>query len=105
MKIPMKVGDGTVMYETFHNPDSNDHVVAIDDRTYRLHSLGDNLFYMMLRVGGHHRTLRGPMDALLKAIGHVHQTYRTYDNRVRRAKEEAQRTRDRALNQIAESLG
>lgn len=104
MKIPLQVGDATVMYEAFVNPDSNDHVLAMDDRTYRVHALGDNVYYTMLRVGGHQRTLRGTMAELITAIGQIHLTYRQYETRVRRAKEEAQRVRDRCLNETAESL-
>lgn len=104
MKIPLKIGDTTVTYECFTNVESQDRVVCIDERTYRLHALGDDEFYMMLRVGGHQRTLRGPLPELLRAIAQIHLTYRQYDTRVRRAKEDAQRTRDHALNAAAESL-
>lgn len=103
MKIPMKVGDATVLYELFTNPDSQEHVVAIDDKTYRLHKAGD-LVYTMLRVAGHMRSMRGSLADVLLATGQVHLTYRQYETRVRRAKEEAQRVRDRDLNAIAESL-
>lgn len=103
MKIPLKIGDATVTYECFTN-DSHDRIVSIDDRTYRLHALGDDLFYMMLRVGGYPRTLRGPLPELLTTVAKIHLTYRQYDTRVRRAKEEAQRIRDRALNDVAESM-
>lgn len=104
MKIPLKLQSATVMYESFVDPNSNDHIVAIDDRTYRLHALGDDVFYMMLRVGGHQRTLRGAMPDLLTTIAKVHMTYRQYEQRVRLAKENAQRARDQELNEAAESL-
>lgn len=104
MKIPLHVGDVTLTYEAFVNQNSNDIIVAVEDRTYRLHALDDGVFYMMVRIGGHQRTLRGTMDALLEAIGKIHVTYRQYETRVRRGKEDAQRARDHALNEAAESL-
>lgn len=103
MKVPIKVGDVTVLYELFTNPETHECVVAIEDKTYRLHRAGQQV-YTMLRVTGHMRSLRGSLDSLLAAIAKVHLTYRQYENRVRRAKEEAQRVRDRELNGIAETL-
>lgn len=99
----MKVGAATVLYELFTDPDSEEHIVAIEDKTYRLHKAGGQV-YTMLRVAGHMRSLRGKLEDVLVAVAKIHLTYCQYETRVRRAKEEAQRVRDRELNVIAESL-
>lgn len=101
----MRIDDLEVLYETFVNPDSNDMIVAIDDRTYTLRRAEQpDVFYLMVRIGGHQRSLRGNVTVMLETIARLHCLYRDYDNRVRKLKEEAQRQRDRRLNELAESL-
>ena len=105
MKVPIKVDDTVVVYESFVDDDSQDCIVAIEDKTYRIHSVSDGVFYTMLRVAGHQRSLRGSLDDVVLAVAKVHLAYRRYETRVRKSKEEAQRARDRDLNAIAETIG
>lgn len=104
MKIPIRVDDKELLYETFINPNSHDMIVALEDRTYTLRRAEPDVFYLMVRVGGHQRSLRGDATAMLQMVARLHCIYRDYDNRVRRLKEEAQRQRDRRLNELAESV-
>lgn len=109
MKLPVKVDDVELLYEVFTEflpgvePEKRDRVVAIEDRTYRLRAGGDGTFYTMFRVGRHQRTVRGDFDQVLRATALQHLVYRRYEARVRKAKEAAQATRDRQLNELVEA--
>jgi hypothetical protein len=110
MKIPLSLPDGTeLLYQEFTNNGSGDRIVAIDDRTYHVRSCqnqdGKQWFYTMLRVGRHQRTLRGDMPTILLAVARIHQVYDDYEKRCRRSKEDAQRLRDRQLNELFETAG
>jgi|GEM_PF-4359854 len=103
-KLPIRVDDKEVLYETFINPETQDWIVSIDNRTYHLRRVDANVLYAMVRVGSHQRSLRGDSISMMQAIVRLHCIYRDYDNRVRKLKEDAQRARDRRLNELAESL-
>ena len=109
MKLPIKIDGVELLYEVFTEflpgvePEKRDRVVAIEDRTYRLRASDDGSFYTMFRIGGHQRSLRGSLDRMLQVVGLQHLIYRRYEQRVRKLKEEAQRSRDRQLNELAEA--
>lgn len=109
MKIPLEVDGVELWCEVFTQaipdmpPERCDRVVTIDERTYRLRAADDGNFYTMFRINGHQRSVRGSLDRMLRVVGLQHLIYKRYENRVRKLKEEAQRTRDRQLNELAES--
>ncbi len=97
---PVLFDDKTYEVQTFE--DGAQRVVAIDDRYYKAYRDGD-AWYFMVRAG-HPRSIRGPWSDVLNAIVEIHHVYKGYEQRVRRAKEEAQRTRDRRINEVAERV-
>lgn len=86
----------------YFSDDSLEVTIRIDDRYYRVHPDGSDNAYFMIKVGGIQRSIRGPLDNLIPSLVRVHRVYRRYDDDIRRAKEAAQRNRDRRLNTIAE---
>jgi hypothetical protein len=109
VKTPLKIDDRTeLMYRVF-TAENHDKIVAIDDRFYQVRFAGDTkpgdppVYYTMVRIGPHQRSLRGSLEDMILAVGRIHAVYRDYENRVRRLKEEAQRERDRRLNGLLES--
>lgn len=102
-KFPVTIGNASVEVQEF--ADGEQRIIAIDERTYRVRPAEDDgLFYYMLKVGNAKRSLRGPIGQIREAIVGIHLIYRSYDRRVRRVKEEAQKIRDKALHDIAEML-
>lgn len=104
MKLPLQLDDVVLTYECFYDAESKDCLVVFEGQTYRLHATDNDSYYLMLRVGGHQRTLRGKRLDLIGAAARIHLTYRNYEGRVRKAKLDAQRDRDRSLNRVAEAL-
>ena len=100
-RFPVELGDGKVI-EVREFVDGEDRILVINDRHYRVYK-GNEGHYFMLKISGMQRSVRGSLDDLRILVARVHSIYLQYDNRVRKSKEEAQRTRDRALNEIAES--
>lgn len=108
MKLPLEIDGVQLLYEMFTRsvPESSgaqDRIVAIEDRTYRLRAADDGTFYTMFRIGGHQRSIRGSLDQMLRVVGLQHVIYHRYENRVRKLKLDAQRARDRQLNELAET--
>lgn len=102
-KFPITIGDQSVEVQEFS--DGDQYIIAIDERTYRVRPAADpGFFYFMLKIGGTQRSLKGTLRQLCESIVGVHLTYRSYDKRVRRLKEDAQRARDKTLHEIAETL-
>lgn len=107
MKTPLKIDEkNEVTYELFSLPCGSEHVIMIDGNCYHVRRTHDaNVFYFMVRVGAHQRSLRGSFHDVILAIARIHLIYREYEKRVRKLKEEAQRIRDRQLNRIVEASG
>jgi len=96
--------DGTVTMVRRFSESSGDMVLGIEDRFYRLYFVDQANYYMMVRCGHFSRSLRGSLDRLEEAAVKLHRIYRAYEARVRRAKEEAQRERDRHIHAVAETF-
>jgi hypothetical protein len=109
VKLPLKIDGVELLYEVFTeflpgvDPEKRDRVVTIEDRTYRVRAGGDGMFYTMFRIGRHQRTVRGEFDRIVRVVAMQHLIYRRYEIRVRKAKESAQATRDRQLNELVEA--
>ena len=108
MKLPVEIDGVELMYEVFTqflpgvDPNLRDRVICIDDKTYRLRTAQNGAYYTMFRIDGHQRSVRGTLDRLIRVVGLQHLIYKRYEQRVRKMKEEAQRLRDRQLNDLAE---
>lgn len=100
-KFPVTVDGKSTEVQEF--VDGNESIVVIDDRTYRVRPSNEKR-YFMLKIGGTQRSLNGTPEQIREALVRVNNIYREYDRRVRRVKEEAQRARDTALNEIVEQL-
>lgn len=98
---PIDIDGTTTLVRRFVGDDGV--VLSIEDRFYHLHR-NDSQHYMMLRIGNFVRSLSGSIDALEIVAVKIHRAYRDYEGRVRRAKEDAQRLRDRQLHAIAEAF-
>lgn len=102
-KFPVTIGNTSIEVQEF--TDGDQRIIAIDERTYRVRPAEDEgLFYYMLKVGKTKRSLRGPIDQVRDSIVAIHLVYQSYDRRVRRVKEEAQKVRDHSLHEVAEAL-
>jgi hypothetical protein len=100
-KFPVKVGSSEVVIQEYG--DGEEHIVKIDDRFYRVHHTGD-VHYFMTKIRGTQRSVSGSPEKVREAVVKVHLAHKSYEKLVQRRKEEAQRIRDRDLNEIVESL-
>jgi hypothetical protein len=111
VKLPVEIDGVELMYEVFTQflpgvePELRDRVICIEDRTYRVRAAQNGTYYTMFRIDGHQRSVRGSLDRLIRVVGLQHLIYKRYEQRVRKLKEEAQRVRDRQLNELAEAAG
>jgi len=102
-KLPIQADGKTIEIQEFS--DADERIVLIDDRFYRLWKIPDSdLFYFMVKVRENPRSIRGTHDKCIELLVRVHSIYRQYDNRVRKSKEDAQRLRDKLLNDLAETV-
>ena len=102
-KIPIRLGTDTWALQEF--ADGDERVVKIDDRFYSLWTVpNSDLFYTMVRIGNHQRSIQGTHDRVLEALIRIHKLWRDYEGRCRSAKDSAQRDRDRLLNDLTESF-
>jgi hypothetical protein len=103
MEYPVLVDGSEQLVQLMSDGDSS--VLLVGDRYYRVHlDETRKMFYSMLKVGGHLRSLAATdLPDLIVKLVRVHRTYREYEDRCRRSKEEAARERDRRLGQIVDS--
>ena len=103
MQYPVKLGGTEHVVQLM--ADGEDRVLIIADRYYRIYRDPQrNTYYTMLRVAHHQRSLNdADLSVLITKIARIHQVYRGYEDRCRRAKEQAAQERDRQLNAVLES--
>ena len=101
MRFPVTVDGKETEIREFSD---GDVIVAIEDRFYRIRQAPDDVYYYMLKVRGTQRSIRGTREKIREAVIRVHRVFKSYEDRVRRGKEEAQAQRDRNLNEIVESM-
>lgn len=79
-----------------------ERIVTVEDRYYRVYRDGD-VWYFMVRTPLP-RSIRASWDDAVRAIVQVHAIYRAYEQRVSRAKQDAQRQRDRKIHEVVEHV-
>jgi hypothetical protein len=105
-KFPVQVDGRTIEVQEFIDSDGDGHAISIDDRLYHMWRIPNTeppLFYFMVKIRDTPRSLRAVHDKCIEMLAKVHCVYKDYEQRVRKAKEDAQRQRDKSLNTLVES--
>jgi len=102
MKLPIKLRDQDVQIQIFS--DESEQIVMVGTDPFRVRMLPNDEAYFMVKIRGQQRTIRGPYQKVLEAVVRCWDVYKRYENVVRKSKENAQMTRDKDLNEIAESV-
>ncbi len=99
-KFPIEITPGGKTIEAQEFADGEERVLIIGERMFRIWPLDDGRCYTMVKVYNTKRSLKGKLEDVRQVIANIHDVYRRYDQRVRKAKADAQRTRDAELSKL-----